>query len=201
MRARRVALGTNAFPSLLRRLRPYVVPVYDYALMTEPLTRRAAGRDRLGAAGRASATPATSSTTTGSPHDNRDPLGRLRRGLPLRQRTAAALDAAAGDLRAARRALLRRRSRSWTALRFTHAWGGAIDTCTRFCAFFGTAYDGRVAYAAGYTGLGVGATRFGAQVVLDLLAGRRDRAHRGWSWCAASRCRSRPSRCAGPASS
>ena len=23
-------------------------------------------------------------------------------------------------------------------LRFTHRWGGAIDTCTRFCAFFGT---------------------------------------------------------------
>jgi hypothetical protein len=29
-----------------------------------------------------------------------------------------------------------------------------------------------VAYALGYTGLGVGATRFGAQVMLDLLDGR-----------------------------
>jgi hypothetical protein len=29
-----------------------------------------------------------------------------------------------------------------------------------------------VAYAAGYTGLGVGASRFGAAVMLDLLAGR-----------------------------
>ncbi len=46
-----------------------------------------------------------------------------------------------------------------------------IDTCTRFTAFFGTAYDGRVAYALGYTGLGVAATRFGADVALDLLAG------------------------------
>ena len=33
-------------------------------------------------------------------------------------------------------------------------------------------YSGRVAYAAGYTGLGVGATRFGAEVMLDLLAGK-----------------------------
>ncbi|HZP14608.1 MAG TPA: FAD-dependent oxidoreductase, partial [Nocardioides sp.] len=57
-------------------------------------------------------------------------------------------------------------------LRFTHRWGGAIDTCTRFCAFFGTARRGRVAYALGFTGLGVGATRFGAQVMLDLLDGR-----------------------------
>ena len=28
-----------------------------------------------------------------------------------------------------------------------------------------------MAYAAGYTGLGVGATRFGGEVILDLLAG------------------------------
>ena len=31
VRARRVALGTNAFPPLLRRMRRYIVPVYDYA--------------------------------------------------------------------------------------------------------------------------------------------------------------------------
>jgi hypothetical protein len=46
-----------------------------------------------------------------------------------------------------------------------------IDTCSRFCAFFGTAHRGRVAYALGYTGLGVGASRFGARVMLDLLSG------------------------------
>jgi len=55
---------------------------------------------------------------------------------------------------------------------FSHRWGGAIDTCTRFCAFFGTAHRGRVAYALGYTGLGVAATRFGARVMLDLLSGQ-----------------------------
>src|SRR6202040_3781931 len=57
-------------------------------------------------------------------------------------------------------------------LRFTHRWGGAIDTCSRFCAFFGTAHRGRIAYALGYTGLGVAATRFGARVMLDLLSGQ-----------------------------
>jgi glycine/D-amino acid oxidase-like deaminating enzyme len=54
-------------------------------------------------------------------------------------------------------------------LRFTHRWGGVIDTSTRFCAFFGTASEGKVSYAVGYTGLGVAATRFGADVMLDLL--------------------------------
>jgi glycine/D-amino acid oxidase-like deaminating enzyme len=55
---------------------------------------------------------------------------------------------------------------------FTHRWGGAIDTCSRFSVFFGTAMGGRVSYATGYTGLGVGATRFGARVALDLVDGR-----------------------------
>jgi len=54
---------------------------------------------------------------------------------------------------------------------FTHAWGGVIDTCSRFCAFFGSARDGRIAYATGFTGLGVAATHFGAAVMLDLLSG------------------------------
>ena len=57
-------------------------------------------------------------------------------------------------------------------VRFSHRWGGAIDTCSRFSAFFGTARDGRVAYSVGFTGLGVGATRFGAAVMLDLLDGQ-----------------------------
>ncbi len=54
-------------------------------------------------------------------------------------------------------------------LRFTHRWGGVIDTSTRFCAFFGSAHRGRAAYAAGFTGLGVAASRFAADVMLDRL--------------------------------
>ncbi len=57
-------------------------------------------------------------------------------------------------------------------LRFSHRWGGAIDTCSRFSVFFGSALGGRVVYALGYTGLGVGASRFGARVAVDLLDGR-----------------------------
>ena len=46
----RVVLATNGFPPLVRSIRRYVVPVYDYVLMTEPLIGRAAGVDRVGAA-------------------------------------------------------------------------------------------------------------------------------------------------------
>ena len=36
--AKRVILATNVFPSVLKRYRWHTVPVYDYVLMTEPLT-------------------------------------------------------------------------------------------------------------------------------------------------------------------
>ena len=36
--ARQAVLATNVFPSLLRRNRLMTVPVYDYVLMTEPLS-------------------------------------------------------------------------------------------------------------------------------------------------------------------
>jgi glycine/D-amino acid oxidase-like deaminating enzyme len=63
-------------------------------------------------------------------------------------------------------------------IRFTHRWAGAIDTSSRFCVTFGRALGGRVAYAVGYTGLGVAASRFGARVALDLLHERDTEATR-----------------------
>jgi len=56
-------------------------------------------------------------------------------------------------------------------LHFSHRWFGAIDTSPRFTPFFGTARRGRLAYAVGFTGLGVGSSRFAAQVALDLVDG------------------------------
>ena len=57
-------------------------------------------------------------------------------------------------------------------LRFTHRWGGPIGTTTRFTATWGTALKGRLTWVAGYTGLGVAASRFGARVALDMAFGR-----------------------------
>ncbi|MFE2878025.1 NAD(P)/FAD-dependent oxidoreductase [Streptomyces roseus] len=169
--ARRVALGTNIFPSLVKRIRPFTVPVYDYALMTEPLTAdqlKAIGwNNRQGLGDSANQfhyfriTPENRILWGGydaiypyrgkldSEYDHRPETY-----LKLAQHFFAAFPQLEG-------------------IKFSHAWGGAIDTCSRFSAFFGTAHGGKVAYAAGYTGLGVGATRFGADVMLDLLDGAR----------------------------
>ena len=56
-------------------------------------------------------------------------------------------------------------------VRISHAWGGAIDTCSRFSAFWHRMLGGRAVYIGGFTGLGVGASYFGAQTALDLLDG------------------------------
>ncbi|MFE0132059.1 NAD(P)/FAD-dependent oxidoreductase [Streptomyces sp. NPDC059037] len=171
VRARQVALATNIFPSLVKRLRPYTVPVYDYALMTEPLSEEqlaAIGwKNRQGLGDSANQfhyfrLSADNRILWGG-YDAIYPFGgKLRAEHDDRPETYAKL---AGHFFTCFPQL--------EGLRFTHAWGGAIDTCSRFSAFFGTAHAGRVAYAAGYTGLGVGATRFGADVMLDLLSGER----------------------------
>jgi glycine/D-amino acid oxidase-like deaminating enzyme len=171
VRARHIALGTNAFPSLLRRVRPYVVPVYDYALMTEPLSedqRASIGwAHRQGLADSANHFHYFRLTADGrilwGGYDVLYHYGsRIAAEYEQRPETFHKL---AGHFFETFPQL--------SGVRFSHAWGGVIDTCSRFSPFFGTARGGRVAYAAGFTGLGVGATRFGAEVMLDLLGEER----------------------------
>jgi len=54
-------------------------------------------------------------------------------------------------------------------VKFSHRWGGIIATSTRFCVVPGVMYDGRLAWAVGYTGHGVSASRFGARIGIELL--------------------------------
>jgi glycine/D-amino acid oxidase-like deaminating enzyme len=169
--ADRVALAAGAFAPLLRRLRYYVVPVYDYALVTRPLTR--AQLDSIGWRNRQGVGDAGNQfhyyRLTA---DNRILWGGYDAVYYYGSKIAARL-----DQRPATFATLADHFNATfpqlDGLDFTHCWGGVIDTCSRFCPFFGTARSGRLAYVAGYTGLGVGASRFGANVMLDLLAGER----------------------------
>ncbi|WP_181767733.1 NAD(P)/FAD-dependent oxidoreductase [Streptomyces albidus (ex Kaewkla and Franco 2022)] len=171
VRARQVALGTNAFPSLLRRVRPYVVPVYDYALMTEPMTeqqRASIGwNNRQGLADSANHFHYFRLT-----RDNRILWGGYDILYHYGSRIAEEFDQCPETFRKLAGHFFDTFPQL-AGLRFSHTWGGVIDTCSRFSPFFGTAHGGRVSYAAGFTGLGVGATRFGAEVMLDLLSGEQ----------------------------
>jgi glycine/D-amino acid oxidase-like deaminating enzyme len=169
VRAGRVALATNVFPSLVRRLRLSTVPVYDYVLATEPLTD-----EQLAALGW---DPALGVADSGNQFhyyritpDRRilwggyDAIYHFRRGIrPTLEERPETFERLARHLAETFPQL--------DGIRFTHRWAGAIDTSTRFCAFYGTTHRGRTAYALGFTGLGVGASRFAADVMLDLLAG------------------------------
>ncbi|MDR5701223.1 NAD(P)/FAD-dependent oxidoreductase [Agromyces aerolatus] len=172
VRAKHAVLATNAFPSLLKRNRLMTVPVYDYVLMTEPLSAEqlaAIGwRDRQGVSDLA----------------NQFHYYRLTRDQRILFGGYDAIYHSGGRLRTGyedrRESFEKLAAHFFTTfpqlegLRFTHRWAGAIDTSTRFCAFFGTARDDRVAYASGFTGLGVAATRFAGEVMLDLLERREN---------------------------
>lgn len=168
IRAGRVALATNGFPALLPHLRLFTVPIYDYVLMTEPLT--AAQLSAIGWTGRHGITDSgrefhyyRKSADDRILFGGYDAIyhrgGRIRDAQDQRsesfERLADHFFATFPQLR---------------GIRFTHRWGGMIDMSTRLVAHHGVARRGTVAYSAGYTGLGVGATRFGAETMLDLLA-------------------------------
>ncbi|WP_448810017.1 NAD(P)/FAD-dependent oxidoreductase [Agromyces bauzanensis] len=169
VRARHVALATNVFPSLLKRNRLMTVPVYDYVLMTEPLTARqlaAIGwRNRQGVSDLANQFHYYRLSA-----DDRILFG----GYDAIYHAGRKVKPAYEDRRASFERLASHFLTTFPQLegvRFSHRWSGAIDASTRFCAFYGLARRGRVAYASGFTGLGVGAARFAADVMLDRLAG------------------------------
>ena len=138
VRAPRAALGTGAYAPLLRRLRLYLVPVYDYAMMTEPLS--AAQRDAVGWRNRQGAGDLGNQfhyyRLTGD--------GRILWGGYDAVYHNGGLITAGRDQRPATFARLAghffETFPQLEGLRFTHTWGGVIDTCARFCVFFGTAH-------------------------------------------------------------
>jgi len=169
IRARRALLATSAFPPLVRSIRRYIVPVYDYVLVTEPLSaeqRAAIGwQNRQGAADSGNQFHYYRLTS-----DDRilwggyDAVYNFRNGLgPHLDQRPETFDMLARNFFATFPQL--------EGISFTHRWGGAIDTCSRFCMTFGKALGGRAVYIVGFTGLGVGASRFGARVAIELADG------------------------------
>jgi glycine/D-amino acid oxidase-like deaminating enzyme len=167
VRARRVVLATNAFRSPLRRMRRASIPVWDYALVTEPLSQAQRGslgwRRRQGVSDSGNQFHYYRLTA-----DDRILWGGYDAIYHFGSRTDPELQQ--------RRASFEDLSRHFfetfpqlAGLRFTHAWGGPIASTTRFCMDVGTAHGRRVSWAIGYTGQGVAASRFGARVALDLL--------------------------------
>jgi glycine/D-amino acid oxidase-like deaminating enzyme len=168
--ARRAVLATNAAPPLLPRLRRALIPIFDYAIVTRPLTE-----DELAVTGwqgrHGIADSGNQFHYLRKTRDNRILWGGYdavyhfgsRRDPALLNRPAT-YNLLAGTFANALPQLAH--------VPFTHAWGGIIDTSARTTFFAGTDCGGRLAYAMGFTGQGVSASRFAALTMLDLLDGR-----------------------------
>ncbi|WP_236200085.1 NAD(P)/FAD-dependent oxidoreductase [Pseudomonas pseudonitroreducens] len=169
LEAGQIALATNIAPPLLGHLNSSVIPVYDYSLVTQPLTDdqlHAIGWiDRYGIADAGNQFHYLRKTA-----DNRilwagfDAIYHFgsRRDEALTQRPES-FERLAGQFREAFPQL--------GPMEFSHAWGGIIDTSARTTLFTGCVLGGRVAYALGFTGQGVSASRFAALNMLDQLGG------------------------------
>ena len=167
IRCNAVILATNGFRSPVKAINRMVAPVYDYVLATEPLST--GQLDSIGWRNRQGL-----SDTTNQFHyyriteDDRILWG----GYDAVYHYGSRIDPSLDQCDETHGKLAEHFFETFPqleGLRFSHRWGGVIDTCTRFSVGFGSAFGGSVVYAAGYTGLGVGATRFGARVCLDLL--------------------------------
>jgi glycine/D-amino acid oxidase-like deaminating enzyme len=165
--ANKVALATNVFKSLIKRAHKYVIPVYDFQLVTEPLTieqlESIGWKEREGLSDAGNRFHYYRMTK-----DNEILWGGYDAIYNFRGKVREEYESDAETYAHLAEAFLETFPQL-KGIKFTHGWGGAIDTCSRFSPFWGTAFSGRVAYVLGYTGLGVGSTRFGAQVMLDLL--------------------------------
>jgi glycine/D-amino acid oxidase-like deaminating enzyme len=165
--ARRVVLATNAHTaSLVPAAGRRYVPVYDYVLVSDVLTSQQ--RQAIGWQGREGVSDSGNRFHYFrlTPDDRilwggydavyrwRGPIAPEHDQHPTHEILARNFAAMFPDL---------------ADLQFPYRWGGAIATTSRFTVTFGSRFGGRLVYALGYTGLGVGASRFGGQVLADLL--------------------------------
>ncbi|HET8785508.1 MAG TPA: FAD-binding oxidoreductase [Candidatus Limnocylindrales bacterium] len=165
--AAHVVVATSAYSGWLGRLASTFVPVYDYAIVSEPLSP--AQRDAIGWQRRQGLADANNQfhyfRLTA---DDRILWGGYDAIHHRGSRVGPELDQRAVTF-ARLEAQFFRTFPQLEGLRFPYRWGGAIDTTSRFTVTFGRLFGGRVVYALGYTGLGVAASRWAGGVVRDMI--------------------------------
>jgi glycine/D-amino acid oxidase-like deaminating enzyme len=167
VRAGQVVVATSAYSGWLKRLSPLFVPVYDYVLVSDPLTP--AQRGSIGWERRQGLSDANNQfhyfRLTA---DDRILWGGYDAIHHYGSQVGPELDRRPATFDKLE-AQLFRAFPQLDGLSFPYRWGGAIDTTTRFTVTFGQTMGGRVTYALGYTGLGVGASRWAGGVVRDFI--------------------------------
>ncbi len=167
----RVILATNAYThQIFPRLQSRFIPLYDYILVSDPLTgeqmSRIGWRRRQGVADVRAFFKYYRLTK-----DNRILWGTSEAAYYAGNRVDTGCDHSERHY-AELRDSFRRRFPGLADLEFPYAWGGPICSTTRFTPFFGSAEDGRVLYGLGYTGHGLGTTHLAGQILAHMALDR-----------------------------
>lgn len=170
--ASRVVLATNAYSHLLfPRLARRFLPLYDYVLVSEPLS--AAQKAAIGWEGRQGVTDLRSFFNYSRLTADDRVLWGTSEAAYYRDNGVGPEHDHAPAIYAALEQSFARFFPQLAGLSFPFRWGGPIAATTRFTPFFGALFDGRLVYGLGYTGHGVGTTRIAGKLLAHLALVRR----------------------------
>ena len=169
--ARRLVFATSAYTHhLLPRLRHRFIPLYDYILVSEPLS--ASQWQAIGWRRRQGITDGRTFFNYYRPTRDGRVLWGTSEATYYRGNTVGPSCDHSPHHYDTLKASWRRHFPDLANLEWPYAWGGAICSTTRLTPFFGRALGGRACYGLGYTGHGLGSTRIAGRILAHMALDR-----------------------------
>lgn len=170
--ARRVVLATSAYTHhLLPAVTLRFIPLYDYIIVSEPLTP--AQWDAIGWRRRQGVTDGRAFFNYYRPTaDGRVLWGTSEATYYPGNKVDPSCDHSPHHYATLRQSW-RRHFPQLADLGWAYEWGGAICSTTRLTPFFGRALGDRVCYGLGFTGHGLGSTRIAGRILAHLALEQR----------------------------
>lgn len=171
IRAARAVLATSAYTHhLLPRVLFRFIPLYDYILVSEPLS--AAQWEMIGWKNRQGITDGRTFFNYYRPTaDGRVLWGTSEAAYYGGNRVDPSCDHSPAHYESLE-ASWRRHFPALAGLRWEYRWGGAICSTTRLTPYFGHAFGGKLTYGLGFTGHGLGSTRIAGRILAHLALER-----------------------------
>jgi len=171
IRVGHVILATSAYTHhLLPRVLFRFIPLYDYILVSEPLS--ADQWETIGWKNRQGITDGRTFFNYYRPTaDGRVLWGTSEAAYYGGNRVDPSCDHSPAHYESLE-ASWRRHFPALAGLRWQFRWGGAICSTTRLTPYFGHAHGGKVSYGLGFTGHGLGSTRIAGRILAHLALER-----------------------------
>ncbi len=167
IKAAKIVLATDSyshhlFPQLLWRF----IPLYDYILVSEPLT--AEQKELMGWKNRQGIVDCRSFFNYYRlTKDDRILWGTSEASYYSPNQVNEVFDHSEAHYRSLKESF-KRHFPQLSDMSWTYRWGGPIASTTRLTPFFGSLENGNVIYALGYTGHGIGSTRLCAKILAHM---------------------------------